>query len=109
MQGKKETEGKLPIEYDWEFLEGCLFRMGLNKGKYEPYNWTKEMDVEQLKQSLFRHTIEVMKGNYQDESQPYGHLFALACNAMFIFRQLENRKQGKAPLLCGLLKQKQND
>jgi hypothetical protein len=36
-------------------------RMSQNKGKYPPYNRQKPMDIEELKQALFRHTIEVMK------------------------------------------------
>lgn len=103
MQGKKETDGKLPIEFDWEFLEGVLSRIAQNKGKYEPYNWTKPMDIDKLKESLFRHTLEVMKGNLQDENDEFGHLFALVCNAMFIFRQEKNVKTGKSEIRFPLL------
>ena len=103
MQGKKETDGKLPIEFDWECLEGVLSRIAQNKGKYEPDNWTKPMDIDKLKESLFRHTLEVMKGNLQDENDEFGHLFALVCNAMFIFRQEKNVKTGKSEIGFPLL------
>jgi hypothetical protein len=48
------------------------------------------MDIEALKASLFRHTLEIMKDNYKDE-QEYGHLLAIALNAMFIHYQLINK------------------
>lgn len=88
-QGYKESNDKLEYELDWEFIKQVAERMSTNKGKYSAYNWKKSMDVEKLKQSLFRHVIEVMNGNYQDEEREYGHLEALVCNAMFINYQLK--------------------
>lgn len=88
--GKKETEGKLNFELDWEFIEQLAERMSTNKGKYEPFNWKKSMDVEKLKQSLFRHVLEIMKGIYEDDGRAYGHLEAVALNALFINYQLKN-------------------
>lgn len=90
--GKKETEGKLDYELDWEFIQQMAERMSQNKGKYKPYNWKRLMDVEKLKQSLFRHIIEIMKGNYSDDDREYGHLESLADNAMMINYQLKNNK-----------------
>ena len=86
--GKKELEGKLNYELDWEFITQMAEKMSLNKGKYEPYNWQKPIDVELLKQSLFRHVIEVMKGNYVDDNRELGHLESIALNAMFIHYQM---------------------
>jgi hypothetical protein len=67
MKGIKESEGKLSYELDREFIEGIAKRMESNKGKYPPYNWKKEMDIEKLKQSLARHFIAVMKGEHEDD------------------------------------------
>lgn len=89
-EGYKESNDKLEYELDWEFIKQVAERMSTNKGKYSAYNWKKSMDVEKLKQSLFRHVIEVMNGNYKDEEREYGHLEALVCNAMFINYQLKN-------------------
>lgn len=88
-QGHKESNEKLEYELDWDFIKQVAERMSTNKGKYSSYNWKKSMDIEKLKQSLFRHVIEVMKGNYQDEEREHGHLEALVCNAMFINYQLK--------------------
>lgn len=88
-QGYKESNDKLEYELDWDFIKQVAERMATNKGKYSAYNWKKSMDIEKLKQSLFRHVIEVMNGNYQDEEREYGHLEALVCNAMFINYQLK--------------------
>ena len=63
-------------------------RMASNKGKYEPYNWQKLDNISDLKQSLFRHVLEIMNGNYEDDNRPKGHLEAVAINAMFINYQL---------------------
>jgi hypothetical protein len=89
--GLKENTGKLSYELDFNFIESMAARMAKNKGKYEPYNWQKPIDIDQLKQSLFRHCMEVMKGNYEDEGDALGHLEAIAINAMIINYQLKNK------------------
>lgn len=92
LAGVKETEGKLDYELDWEFIEQIASRMAQNKDKYKPYNWKKPLDVEKLKQSLFRHVIEVMKNNYKDDERTFGHLESIALNAMMINFQLKLNK-----------------
>ena len=88
----KETEGKLHYELDFEFIKQMAERMASNKGKYEPYNWQKLDNIEDLKQSLFRHVLEVMNGNYKDDNRAKGHLEAVAINAMFINYQLKRNQ-----------------
>ena len=85
----KETEGKLFYELDFEFITQMAERMASNKGKYEPYNWQKLDNIDDLKQSLFRHVLEIMNGNYKDDNREFGHLEAVAINAMFINYQLK--------------------
>jgi len=92
IEGVKETEGKLDYELDWNFLTQMAERMSTNKGKYPPYNWQKKMDVEKLKQAMFRHVLEVMNGNYEDDGRLFGHIEAISCNAMLINYQLKNNK-----------------
>ena len=87
----KETEGKLHYELDFEFIKQMAERMASNKGKYEPYNWQKLDNIEDLKQSLFRHVLEIMNGNYEDDNRAKGHLEAVAINAMFINYQLNSK------------------
>ena len=88
----KETEGKLHYELDFEFITQMAERMASNKGKYEPYNWQKLDNIADLKQSLFRHVLEIMNGNYKDDNREFGHLEAVAINAMFINYQLKRNK-----------------
>ena len=88
----KETEGKLFYELDFEFITQMAERMASNKGKYEPYNWQKLDNIEDLKQSLFRHVLEIMDGNYEDDNRAKGHLEAVAINAMFINYQLKRNE-----------------
>ena len=90
LQGVKESEGKLNYELDWDFIQQMAERMSQNKGKYEPYNWKRPMEVEKLKQSLFRHVIEIMKGNYSDDGRDFGHFESVALNSMMINYQLKN-------------------
>lgn len=89
--GVKEANGKLSYELDWMFIDAMARRMSKNKRKYGPYNWQKPMDVEQLKQAMFRHVISVMNGDYEDEGVANDHLVAIALNAMFINYQLKNK------------------
>ena len=88
----KETEGKLFYELDFEFIKQMAERMASNKGKYEPYNWHKLDNIADLKQSLFRHVLEIMNGNYEDDNRAKGHLEAVAINAMFINYQLNSKE-----------------
>ena len=87
-QGKKEIESKLIYDIDFNYITGMAERMQLNRNKYPVGNWQKPIEVESLKQALFRHVIEVMNGNYSDE-QINGHLYAIGCNAFMILNQLK--------------------
>lgn len=91
LQGIKESNGKTDYsEIDWDFIESLAKRMNKNKGKYEAGNYKKPMNINLLKQSLLRHTIEVLKDNYQDDEDDLGHLSAIALNAQFLYYQLKN-------------------
>lgn len=87
----KETDNKLNYELDFNFITQLAERMAQNKHKYEPYNWQKLDNIEDLKQALFRHVLEVMKGNCQDDNRLFGHLEAIALNVMFINHQLNKK------------------
>lgn len=91
-EGIKESEGKLTYELDWDFIQAMAQRMDDNKGeKYPAFNWIRPMSVDKLKASLIRHTVEVMKGNYEDMTE-LGHLTAIANNCMMIHYQLKNHQ-----------------
>lgn len=93
LTGYKEEEGKLVYELDFKFIEGMAKRMAINKNKYAIYNWKKPIDIESLKQSLFRHTMAIMNNEYKDENDNYGHLFAISANTMILYYQLMNNKE----------------
>ena len=87
--GIKETKGKLYYELSWEFIEEMAKRMANNKSnKYPLFNWKKNINVEDLKQAINRHHIEVMKGNYKDGNELLGHVVSYACNSMMLWEQL---------------------
>ena len=86
----KITEGKLNYELDWEILTLLAERMQKGKEKYKPYSWKNPTNIEDLKQALFRHTLEILKGNYEDDGQEYGHLGAILANCMILHYQIKN-------------------
>ena len=92
----KESNGKLFYEIDWNFITQMAERMAQNKKvKYEPFNWKKPMTpqgVEELKQALIRHLICVLNDTYEDDGREFGHLEALADNAMMLNYQLKYLK-----------------
>lgn len=92
-EGKKEKEGKLFYEIDFRFIEAMAKRMAENKGgKYPPFNWKKKIDIEELKQGINRHHVEVMDGIYKDGDDDLGHVVAYACNAMMLWYQLKHHQ-----------------
>ena len=92
-KGIKESAAKTDYsEIDWDFIEGMAKRMSGNKNKYPKDNWKKPIDINELKQSLFRHVREIMLGNYDDEGY-LGHLYATALNAQIIAYQLKNNQK----------------
>lgn len=91
-EGKKENSGKLHYELSWEFIEEMAKRMANNKSdKYPLYNWKKHIDVQDLKDAINRHHMEVMKGNHKDGDEELGHIVSYACNAMMLWEQLKNK------------------
>lgn len=92
MNAKKETEGKLNHEFDWDFIDGMGKKMAENKGKYPPYNWMKELsdeDFNSLKHSIFRHWRKFIQPVEGDVETAEDHLFSIACNAMMVWYQLK--------------------
>lgn len=93
-EGGKITEGKLNYEIDWDLITLLAERMAKGKEKYEPYSWKKETNLEDIKQALFRHTLEIMKNNYEDDGMKLGHLAAIIANVMMLNYQLKNNQTG---------------
>jgi len=90
----KDKDGKIVYELDFTFIKEMAKRMNKNKFKYEPYNWKKEMDINDIKNSLFRHCLEIMNDEYSDDGEEYGHIVALAINSMILLYQLKTYKNG---------------
>lgn len=93
LQAQKETEGKLFYELDFNFIKQMAERMQENKenSKYDLWNWKKSMThkgIEELKHALLRHVLSVMENNFEDDGRDFGHLEAIANNAMMINYQM---------------------
>jgi hypothetical protein len=91
MNGYKETKDKLIYDIDFDYITGMAERMQMNRGKYAVGNWKQPLEVDELKQALFRHVIAIMQNEYSDE-QRYGHLYAVGCNSFMIIQQLKNER-----------------
>lgn len=89
-EGIKESDNKLFYELDFGFITQMAERME-SSDKYPVFNWKKSMDTEPLKQALFRHVIALMNGELEDDGREFGHLEAIATNAMLINYQLKNK------------------
>lgn len=94
-EGKIVDKTKLDYEIDWDFITLLAQRMQKGKEKYGPYSWHGPTDVEALKRAYFRHSLEVMKGNYLDDNQEYGHIGAAVANLMMIYYQLTHTIDSK--------------
>ena len=93
-QGIKDNKDKLFYELDFRFIQAMAQRMADNKkDKYPRWNWKKSINIEELKQATFRHMLEVMEDNYDDEGKEFDHLVALACNAMMLRYRLKAEKE----------------
>lgn len=88
----KQSDGKLFYELDFDFLTEMAKRMAANKnGKYERFGWKKGLPLEEVKQAGLRHYLEVMKGNYEDDGEKYGHIVATAINCMLMLHELKRQ------------------
>ena len=92
-QGIKETDNKLTYELDWRFIEEMAKRMAKNKNKYPKDNWKKPIEKDLLLQAIARHHTEIQCKEFVDDGNEYGHLIALAVDAMMLYYQLKNYKE----------------
>lgn len=77
--GIKESDRKITVELDWEFIEAMAQRMDSNKDKYPRGNWKEPIDIELLEDALMRHWFAYKRGESSEN-----HLVAIALNAMMI-------------------------
>lgn len=92
--GLKETVNKLNPDLDFFFLEAICKRMN-HQTKYPVGNWRKKIEIQALKDALFRHVLAVMQNDYNDNGIENDNLCAIALNSMFLWNQLENFKRTK--------------
>lgn len=113
----KDDNGKLFHEIDFMFIKDISERMASNKsnGKYEPFNWKRPMSqegIEKILQAGWRHMLELMDGNYEDDGRPFGHLEGVVSNLMIAnyhlrkrnesyIRVLENTEKCDSNICCG--------
>lgn len=78
------NEGKLKWSYiDFKSLESMVRVMMKGAEKYEPFNWQKGLDLNEVLESLARHLFALMRGEINDPESGEHHMAHVMCNAMF--------------------------
>lgn len=93
----KDSKNKTSyLEIDPAFIKMMADRMSGNKDKYEPFNWRKDIDIDELLSSTQRHLddfkllCEGRKPIHNLEENMRDHIAALGCNIMFINYKMQN-------------------
>lgn len=68
---------------DFKSIEPMVKVLMYGACKYEPFNWKKEMPLEDILDSLQRHVVSLMSGEYLDSESGLPHIGHIICNAMF--------------------------
>ena len=71
----------------WGFIEHMGEIMQKGAEKYPENNWLL-LEDEEIINSLCRHVIEIMKGNYKDSESGCTHFGHVAINSMFLYFKL---------------------
>jgi hypothetical protein len=84
-KGEKQSLNKVPYNFIAPiFLEDFALVLEFGAKKYEPYNWTKGLELEEISASIMRHLAQIRKGEFIDTETNLPHAAHIACNAMFI-------------------------
>ena len=84
---KGKTEWNM-LDYDFIELMSKIMMFGLVKG-YPRNNWKQPVkDIGDIDNSLMRHAIDSIKGEFLDEESGFPHVAHVAVNAMFKYYQI---------------------
>ena len=82
----KEFDNKLKWDsFLWRALQRVNIRWQENKSKYPVHNHLLPLSRTELEDAMFRHYLELKKGNIDED-----HLSAIVLNAMMIMEAQEN-------------------
>lgn len=91
MSALRYNEGKLRWDLvDWEGIEEMLKVLEAGAIKYEPENWKKGLNREEILESIQRHLVAVFKGEEIDMDLMTHHMGNIMCNAMFYLYHFRN-------------------
>lgn len=92
--GLRYNSGKLRWSLvDFEALEDMVRVLEFGSKKYSDNNWKKGLSVNQICESLLRHTFEIMSGKNNDEESRLPLAGHILCNAMFLAYMLRFKKE----------------
>ncbi len=78
------NEGKVDwTQMHYKSMEPMIRVLEFGARKYAKKNWMKEMDPDQIMNSLQRHVAAIMDGEIIDSESGIAHMGHIQCNAMF--------------------------
>lgn len=97
MGGKKYDNGKVDLSIlPFESLERVSRVMMFGEEKYGRDNWRHLEDPDKrLMKAMLRHISEIIKGNRYDNETGMEHIAHVACNALFLCSDYNNRSRDK--------------
>lgn len=91
--GLRYNDGKLKWSYvNFEALEPMVRVLMFGAQKYEPFNWQKGLDRQEILESMQRHLAALFDGETNDKESGISHMGHIMCNAMFYnyFNKINN-------------------
>ncbi len=88
-EGKPQMSYPLSARYA---LEGVAKVMEYGAIKYNRNNWKKGLDLETTLDSLLRHVVKLLDGEFYDEESGLPHLDHISTNALFAAYHHNGRK-----------------
>jgi len=94
MTGSRDNASKPPISMVMEASEaiaGIAKVLEFGAKKYDRANWKKGLPYTQIIDSMQRHVLKVMSGEYYDHESGLLHADHIACNALFLSEMIHTR------------------
>lgn len=93
--GLRYNDGKLKWSYvHFQSMEPMVRVLMFGAQKYEPRNWQRGLNKEEILESMQRHLAKMMDGEENDPESGLSHIGHIMCNAMFwSYMDLRDKKK----------------
>jgi hypothetical protein len=95
-KGTKNDSDKTMLDLiEPSFIEGLGQVLTKGAKKYSPENWKMNLETRRIYAALLRHANAYRRGEKIDPESGLGHMYHVACNAMFLawYDEQESKKQ----------------